>query len=252
MSADHEGTQPGDRASRTRALTLAAGIAGVAAGLLLKTIVSSRHPEVPAEPPPAATVNAPAREPRPQSPSFASVPQLSGDQGLGGSRTLVTNTASPQYDPSRLYPIIGPANLYEQEPRYEAWAKPVETWLGDKVKNDLAVLVPEVTAVHLDCRTSTCRLTWEPGDEAVKAKVLTVYEQLYVGNAYVKEKSGVVTVYYGKRFKDVPVGDADSLIAALAARRREFLGIIKDPVKGNNPLFSRFVALAPTASWPSE
>ncbi len=156
--------------------------------------------------------------------------------------TIVNVPGAPGYDPTRFRGILRISDIFAQEPRKEDWAGPVERWLTTRLTQDLKALVPEVSNVTAECRTSTCKLHWDGPRDAL-TKVKEVHAALYMGTGRTATGPNELILVYGGSFladKSTP----DQLMADLENYRKATL---KDIAQDKWPL--RKIEIA---KWPKE
>jgi hypothetical protein len=133
------------------------------------------------------------------------------------------------YDALALGPLVtgGLRNVFDGEPRDEAWAAPVEKGLGAALSKD-AGGIPGVSGIEVECRTTMCRVTWSAPAES-QLKIQDLVRVLY-GGAGFATRSGEVTIAYAggdsPRYHDLK-GRPDGVLADLQARRQESLPILR-------------------------
>jgi hypothetical protein len=84
---------------------------------------------------------------------------------------VITDSTHPQYDPVRLSRLgVDARQIFQAEKRNERFAALVETTVGAQLEKDLAVLVPELKAFKMECRSASCKVEWKVPDHDVENK----------------------------------------------------------------------------------
>jgi hypothetical protein len=168
-------------------------------------------------------------------------------------QTLELHPDAPGYDPSRFAGVIALSTVFDREPRVERWAKPMETYLADRIGTELARLIPGVALRHVECRTATCAVMLDriAGDVGAAVKPAVVRQMLAVlyspaaGEHFQQEELGFVLVYRGTPWlPDVSRDDPDQLISAIERRRAAVLEKIRRQRASGQPI--DYVALDPS------
>jgi hypothetical protein len=168
--------------------------------------------------------------PHPTAPQHAaSVPRFSPTSS-GDLPELVPGR--PGYDPARLIGIIRAREIFDQEPRDERWASAVEERLNHSVQAEVAQLVPDLGKIHIECRTSTCKYTWENAEGSVPTgagsydtRVSEVLHLLYggVGGGSQASMPEFYAIYAGQDLAAIPRDDMNTLFRGIEERRRRRL-----------------------------
>jgi hypothetical protein len=96
------------------------------------------------------------------------------------------------------------------------------------LRTDLAKLLPAVTIDSVECRYTICRLVWR-GSQSEEGKLLRVINVLYPPESleFGRDHTFYLT-YKGQVFyRDVQVGDANSLLNGMSAARSQQLDQIR-------------------------
>jgi hypothetical protein len=103
-----------------------------------------------------------------------------GPAGPSGATSAPSGSPAPVvYDPTKLLESDVPAGeVYDKEPRSDAWADATEAFVGDAMRRDLAAMVPGA-AVILKCRTLSCLVGIDaPEDKRQSALAVTKFLML--------------------------------------------------------------------------
>jgi hypothetical protein len=177
------------------------------------------------------------------------VPRLAMPSRQG--RTLELRPDSPDYNPALLNGIVPTYTVFAKEPRVERWAKPVETYLSDRIGAELPRLVPGVQLDRVECRTAICAVSLKrlPGEEGAAVNPSTVRHLLAIlyspaAGAHTPEDLGFMLVYRGQRwFEGVSPDSPGELIAAIEKRRADVLAKIRAQHAQGKP--SQYYAVNP-------
>jgi hypothetical protein len=130
------------------------------------------------------------------------------------------------YDPFKLKDLVPLKDIHAQEPRNEPWAKPVEAFLAVELEQNLRPLLGDFQLTGIECRTTTCKITWNGSEENTRLlqKRLAL---LLPGSAgyYENKPERYVSFLGGPQYGDSPRNDPAKTIvqfrkvrAALAAQ----------------------------------
>lgn len=134
----------------------------------------------------------------------------------------VTALGDRDFDPTKIVRVLSTSgmsarDLFDQEPRDLVWATKLERFLGEAIARDVD-RIPGVEDVAVECRTSTCKISWVVAPDQ-RPRVKDVVGALYVGSAGNARENDLVIVLGGGVLRDIPVGEADRLIDRLARVR---------------------------------
>jgi hypothetical protein len=82
----------------------------------------------------------------------------------------------PGYSAAALVRYQSPRQLFDQEPRNETWARPLELALPGFVARGMDRLLPGFSVTSVACRTTICKVAWNvTGEKADRAGALMTY-----------------------------------------------------------------------------
>jgi hypothetical protein len=149
------------------------------------------------------------------------------------------------YDPVRFIGILSPRKIFDSEPRSPFWAHATEEALQSELSFDLRRIAPEITSVEVECKTTTCRISWS-GEQSARDKLTAAITALYPPARMGAHSEAIYVAYFGGRgHGDLPMGDPVALLERLSVMRAENLRIIH---LGGYP--SHFYSLIPKHLWP--
>jgi hypothetical protein len=150
----------------------------------------------------------------------------------------------PDYDPMRFRLVVHTRDIFAQEPRSNSWSATIEQNLQPMLARDLKEMVPAVTDIAIECRTSICKFTWQ-GPAELNLQISTIVRALYggAGGAHGQTPNEFYAVFRGGfiGLED----DPEAVIRKLIAQRANVLKGLRGIAE---PKKMRFVGL----SWPKE
>jgi hypothetical protein len=155
---------------------------------------------------------------------------------------------APGYNPSRFLALMPARDVFEQEPRRESWAKPIENWFTETVAKDFAN-IKSLRNLRVECRTSSCRFQWEDaGDDNRRiARLIRVLYNVGGGGA---EKHEVTLMLQGAGLvAGISPDDPQGAIAAVKARRDEQIRAV---TQAKPEVIARLYPELAPADWPKE
>jgi hypothetical protein len=143
---------------------------------------------------------------------------------------LETRPGTPGYDSYRLSKVLGSKTVFYQEPRDEAWAAPVETFLGMQLTKDLRTMIGSSYDLKIDCRTTICRISWTVPESKPVAPIidamLGVLSVLYFGSTLNPVPPNNIFFVLSGGAAKIQNGDSEGLIAStMAFRKRQLEGL---------------------------
>ncbi len=147
----------------------------------------------------------------------------------GQPAEVETVPGSPFYDPTRLMAIMSANAIFEQEPRVTPWAQTMESSLQSQLARELPTLVPGATLVSVECKTTTCKVTWQPTSTSDNGKLHMFMKALYMGSGAGSgsARNEIVLVYGGGTMSKINVSDARNIVSALPEIRKRRLTQIR-------------------------
>jgi hypothetical protein len=178
-------------------------------------------------------------------PSAAPTVAASGDNSIprltrGPRRELAVETYAdaPGYKPADFVGVTPLSRIFRLEPRMEAWARPMEAYLSEKIRGELNAIQPGLELKGVECRTACCRVDFESLEPSSTLRVQQTLVVLYSSAAVANAGSGdFILAYRGRTswLEDVPDGDSTALVRAIEERRRRQLTAIKSGHRDGKP-----------------
>jgi hypothetical protein len=159
-----------------------------------------------------------------------SIPKLSPPKLNDGRPEIYAD--APGYKPTDLLGVLPLKKVFEQEPRVDTWATPVERYLSTRMEAELPSLLPGIEVRGVECRTASCRLDlqFSEGPDLRAIKVQQMLAVLYSPAAGEYVGSGdFVLAFRGRTswLKGVPDNDPDALFKAIEERRTKLIATLK-------------------------
>ena len=157
----------------------------------------------------------------------------------------------PGYDPIRIGAVLSQGAIFAQEPRVAAWAERIEKVLHRDIPADLSRIVPGFELAGIECRTTICRVSWQPPDQAADEKIHVLLRVLFSGSGaggVASEPHAIYLTFAGGILRDVRTGDAAILLPKLQElRRQRLMGIRRQLALG----YQTYAAVA-ASEWPDQ
>jgi hypothetical protein len=168
------------------------------------------------------------------------------------AQALETTPGQPGYDPIKLMGVMPAVEIFRQEPRAVPWAPTLEAGLRSRLERELTSLVPGTVLESVECKTTMCKVSWQPSQPSDNQKLREFLEVLYMGSGAGSgsKASEMILVYAGGTMSGTDASDANNVIAALPAIRKRRLTQLQNilQARGEHP---KYKAVA-RDEWPKE
>jgi hypothetical protein len=159
---------------------------------------------------------------------------------------LPTAIYEPGYNPATLQDLEVPIQeIFAEEPRTDTWASTVETKIGRRVLDDASRILPSVSKLTFDCKSTLCRLDFDfTSKEDLKAMGQLIHLLgAAPGTSFVVDReakrANVYLFYLSKEGDSAESLDADHTASNFDRSRSRAIQLLRD---GSVPLpvgFSR-------------
>lgn len=151
---------------------------------------------------------------------------------------------APLQDFRRLAPHVSLGQLHDSEARDPVWAPAMEAALGPRMQAELTTLFPQLTSVRLDCRTTTCEVTWAPATGSTVARVLVALYPAPAGR-FSQDTAALLLL------RTPEESTVEHMLERLFARRRRTLEALREGRRAGD-LSLRDEGVPPLQRWPRE
>jgi hypothetical protein len=133
------------------------------------------------------------------------------------------------YDPGKLAGLLSPIEIYDQEPRHEPWAAPVEAFITKDVASNMGS-IEDMIIRSVECKTTCCKVLWD-APEGRYGQIANIMKFVLIGSKMGDGPKGLsgwpyyICLKGGDYFGDVPLNDPEATIARIQSVRRKFIGM---------------------------